>query len=234
VMNQQRKVIYTQRRETLKGDHLKETIVDMIDELVEAAVLDTTDPKVFPEEWDLRPLSEYMYNVFGVLPQFSKGEIKDLTQAALIDGLKRDALDSYEKKEKEIDPQSFYFLQKMAMLQAIDELWMDHLLAMDQLKEGIGLRGYGQLDPLKEYQKEGYSMFLSMVESIKENALRTLFRMRITRHEQPSIVAPRQEMVLSHGENGGRSPVKRKVPKVGRNDPCPCGSGKKYKRCCGR
>ncbi len=234
VMNQQRKVIYTQRRETLKGDHLKETIVDMIDELVEAAVLDTTDPKVFAEEWDLRPLSEHMYNLFGVLPQFSKGEIKDLTQATLIDRLKREALDSYEKREEEIDPQSFYFLQKMAMLQAIDELWMDHLLAMDQVKEGIGLRGYGQLDPLKEYQKEGYSMFLSMVESIKENALKTLFRMRITRHEQPSIVAQRQEMVLSHGENGGRSPVKRKAPKVGRNDPCPCGSGKKYKRCCGR
>ena len=234
VMNQQRKVIYTQRRETLKGDHLKETIVDMIDELVEAAVLQTTDPKVFAEEWDLRPLSEHMYNVFGVLPQFSKGEIKDLTQATLVDRLKREALDSYEKREKEIDPQSFYFLQKMAMLQAIDELWMDHLLAMDQVKEGIGLRGYGQLDPLKEYQKEGYSMFLLMVESIKENALRTLFRMRITRHEQPSIVAPRQEMVLSHGGNGGRSPVKRKAPKVGRNDPCPCGSGKKYKRCCGR
>ncbi|UCH01098.1 MAG: preprotein translocase subunit SecA [Deltaproteobacteria bacterium] len=234
VMNQQRKVIYSQRRETLKGDSLKETIMGIIDELVEAAVLDTIDPKIFPEEWNLGPLSEYMYNVFGFLPHFSKEEIKDLTQPTLIDRLKQGALDSYEKKEKEMDPQSFHLLQKMAMLQAIDELWMDHLLAMDQLKEGIGLRGYGQMDPLKEYQKEGYSMFLSMIERIKENTLRTLFRIRIAPQERPSTVVPKKEMVLSHGDNGGRTPVKRKAPKIGRNDPCPCGSGRKYKHCCGR
>jgi preprotein translocase subunit SecA len=234
VMNQQRKVIYGQRRGILKGDHLKETIMGMIDELVEAAALDTIDPKIFPEEWNLSPLSEYMYNVFGFLPRFSKGEMKDLKQATLIGTLTQQALDSYEKKEKEIDPQSFHFLQKMAMLQAIDELWMDHLLAMDQLKEGIGLRGYGQMDPLKEYQKEGYGMFLSMVEGIKENTLKTLFRVRIAPQERPSTIAPKREIVLSHGDNGGKSPVKRKTAKVGRNDPCPCGSGKKYKRCCGR
>ncbi len=234
VMNQQRKVIYSQRREILKGDHLKETITDMIEELVETTVLDTTDPKIFPEEWNLRPLTDYIYNVFGLLTQFSKGEIKDLTQENLIDRLKQKVLDLYEIREKEMDPESFLFLQKIAMLRAIDELWMDHLLAMDQLKEGIGLRGYGQMDPLKEYQKEGYSMFISMVDGIKENTLRTLFRIRITPQEQPSIAVPKKEMVLSHGGNGGSSPVKRKTPKIGRNAPCPCGSGKKYKHCCGR
>lgn len=234
VMNQQRKIIYSQRREVLKGDNLKETIMDMTDEVVEAAVLDTIDPKVFPEEWNLGPLSEYMYNIFGLPPHFSKEEIKDLAQATLMDRLKQEALDSYEKREQEMDPQSFHLLQKMAMLQTTDELWIDHLLAMDQLKEGIGLRGYGQMDPLKEYQKEGYSMFRSMVDSIKENTLRTLFRIRITPQERASIVAPKKEMVLSHGDGGGSAQVKRKTPKVGRNDPCPCGSGKKYKRCCGR
>ena len=234
VMNQQRKVIYSQRREVLKGDNLKETIMGMTDEVVEAVVLDTIDPKIFPEEWNLGPLSEYMYNIFGLPPHFSKEEIKDLIQATLMDRLKQEALDSYEKREKEMDPQSFHLLQKMAMLQTTDELWMDHLLAMDQLKEGIGLRGYGQMDPLKEYQKEGYSMFLSMVDSIKENTLRTLFRIRITPQERASIVVPKKEIVLSHGDGGGSSQVKRKTPKVGRNDPCPCGSGKKYKRCCGR
>ena len=234
VMNQQRKVIYSQRKEVLKGDNLKETIMGMVDEVVEAVVLDTIDPKIFPEEWNLGPLSEYMYNIFGLPPHFSKEEIKDLAQANLMDRLKQEALDSYEKKEKDMDPQSFHLLQKMAMLQTTDELWMDHLLAMDQLKEGIGLRGYGQMDPLKEYQKEGYSMFLSMVDSIKENTLRTLFRIRITPQERASIVVPKKEMVLSHGDGGGSSQVKRKTPKVGRNDPCPCGSGKKYKRCCGR
>ena len=234
VMNQQRKVIYSQRKEVLKGDNLKETIMGMVDEVVEAVVLDTIDPKIFPEEWNLGPLSEYMYNIFGLPPHFSKEEIKDLAQANLMDRLKQEALDSYEKREKEMDPQSFHLLQKMAMLQATDELWMDHLLAMDQLKEGIGLRGYGQMDPLKEYQKEGYNMFLSMVDSIKENTLRTLFRIRITPQERASIVVPKKEIVLSHGDGGGSSQVKRKTPKVGRNDPCPCGSGKKYKRCCGR
>lgn len=234
VMNQQRKIIYSQRREVLKGDNLKETIMGMTDEVVEAAVLDTIDPKVFPEEWNLGPLSEYMYNIFGLPPHFSKEEIKDLAQATLMDRLKQEAFDSYEKREQEMDPQSFHLLQKMAMLQTTDELWIDHLLAMDQLKEGIGLRGYGQMDPLKEYQKEGYSMFRSMVDSIKENTLRTLFRIRITPQERASIVAPKKEMVLSHGDGGGSAQVKRKTPKVGRNDPCPCGSGKKYKRCCGR
>ncbi len=233
VMNQQRKVIYSQRREILKGDHLKETIMDMIDELVESAVSDTIDPNIFPEEWNLGPLSDHMYNVFGLLVQFSKAETKVLTQESLIDQLKQKVLDLYEKKEKESDPQSFHFLQKIAMLQAVDELWMDHLLGMDQLKEGVGLRGYGQMDPLKEYQKEGYNMFISMVERIKENSLRTFFRIRIAPQEQPSISVPKKEMVLSRGGNGGRSPVERKTPKIGRNDPCPCGSGKKYKHCCG-
>jgi preprotein translocase subunit SecA len=120
------------------------------------------------------------------------------------------------------------------MLRAIDDLWMDHLLAMDQVKEGIGLRGYGQMDPLKEYQKEGYNMFLSMVESIKENSLRTLFRIRIAPQQRPPIEEPKKEMVLSHGGDGGAAPARRKTPKVGRNEPCPCGSGKKYKHCCGR
>jgi preprotein translocase subunit SecA len=203
VMNQQRKVIYSQRSEILKGDNLKETIKDMIDELVEAAVLDTIDPKIFPEEWNLSPLSDYIYNVFGFLFQFSHAELKDLTQEILIDKLKHQVIDIYEKKEQEADPESFLFLQKIAMLRAVDELWMDHLLGMDQLKEGVGLRGYGQMDPLKEYQKEGFSMFISMVEGIKENTLRTLFRIRVAPQERPSIAVPKKEIVLSHGGNGG-------------------------------
>ncbi len=234
VMNQQRKVIYGQRQEILKGDQLKETIQDMIDELVETAGLENIDSNIFPEEWNLGPLSDYTYHVFGFVPTFSKAEIKDLTQESLIERLKQQAIATYERREQEIDPSSFLFLQKIAMLKAVDDLWMDHLLGMDQLKEGIGLRGYGQMDPLKEYQKEGYNMFLSMVESIKENTLRTLFRIRIAPQEQPSVEAPKKKMVLSRGGDGGMSPTRRKTPKVGRNDPCPCGSGKKYKHCCGR
>jgi preprotein translocase subunit SecA len=234
VMNQQRKVIYGQRREILKGDHLKETIIDMIEELVENAVSENIDPNAFPEEWNLGPLLDYTYGVFGLLPSFSKEEMADLTQEILTKKITQEVLAEYERREQEIEPQTFLFLQKIAMLRAIDDLWMDHLLAMDQVKEGIGLRGYGQMDPLKEYQKEGYNMFLSMVESIKENSLRTLFRIRIAPQQRPPIEAPKKEMVLSHGGDGGSAPARRKTPKVGRNEPCPCGSGKKYKHCCGR
>jgi preprotein translocase subunit SecA len=234
VMNQQRKVIYGQRREILKGDHLRDVIQDMIDEIVETAVLENTDSNVFPEQWNLAPLTDYIYSIFGFVPTFSKEQIDELNQEDLVERLHQEALSLYEKRESEIEPQPFSFLQKIAMLKAIDDLWMDHLLAMDQLKEGIGLRGYGQMDPLKEYQKEGYSMFLAMVESIKENTLKTLFRIRIAPQEQPPVEAPKKKMVLSHGGNGGSSPIRRKTPKVGRNEPCPCGSGKKYKHCCGR
>jgi preprotein translocase subunit SecA len=233
VMNQQRKVIYSQRKEILRGDNLKETIMDMIEEVVKSGVLDTTDQKIFPEEWSLSPLSDYIYGIFGFLPRFPKEDIKDFTQERLIEELNKQIVDLYKKKEQESDPGHFLFLQQISMLKAIDDLWMDHLLAMDQLKEGVGLRGYGQMDPLKEYQKEGYSMFVSMIEGIKENTLKTLFRLRIEPKKEPSVV-PKKEMVLSHGGGSGTSPVKRKAPKVGRNQPCPCGSGKKYKHCCGK
>jgi preprotein translocase subunit SecA len=234
VMNQQRKVIYGQRRKCLEDDNLRETVVDMIEEVIEDAVMDHIDPKVFPEQWNLGPLFDYIYTIFGFLPYFPKEQLNDMTQSSLVESLKARAMDLYQQKEKEMDPEAFIFLQRIAMVKAIDDLWIDHLLAMDQLKEGIGLRGYGQMDPLKEYQKEGYSIFLTMVEGIKENTLKMLFKLRISAQEQPVIAVPKRKMVLSHGGNGGSSPVKRKSPKVGRNDPCPCGSGKKYKHCCGR
>ncbi len=234
VMNQQRKVIYGQRREILEDDNLRENVVSMIEEVIENAVTAHIDPKVFPEQWNLSSLSEYMYTMFGFIPHFPKEQLNDMTQESLLENLTSRAMDIYEQKEKDIDPETFTFLHRIAMLKAIDDIWIDHLLAMDQLKEGIGLRGYGQMDPIKEYQKEGYGIFLGMVEGIKENTLKMLFKLRIPAQEQPTIAVPKRQMVLSHGGDGGSSPVRRKSPKVGRNDPCPCGSGKKYKYCCGR
>ncbi|MBW1689315.1 MAG: preprotein translocase subunit SecA [Deltaproteobacteria bacterium] len=234
VMNQQRKVIYGQRRKILEDDNLRETVVGMIEEVIEDAVMDNVDPKVFPEEWNLAPLSDHIYTIFGFLPHFPKEQLKDMTQASLIESLQKSALELYEQKERQVDPETFTFIQRIAMLKAIDDIWIDHLLAMDQLKEGIGLRGYGQMDPLKEYQKEGYSIFLTMLEEIKENTLKMLFKVRMPAQERPPVEVPKRRMVLSHGGNGGSSPIRRKSPKVGRNDPCPCGSGKKYKHCCGR
>ena len=130
-------------------------------------------------------------------------------------------------------------LEKFVMLQSVDNQWKDHLLSMDHLKDGIGLRGYGQLDPLKEYQKEGYELFLDMSQRIKEETVRTLLLVKLAADEDVTDFAPRQEqeMVLSHGssDGGGRAKtVRRQSEKVGRNAPCPCGSGKKYKKCCGK
>jgi preprotein translocase subunit SecA len=235
VMNQQRKVIYGQRRTVLEDDNLRETVLGMIEEVIEDAVTSHIDARAFPEQWDLGPLSDSVYTIFGFFPHFPKEQLNDLTQDSLIESLKAKAIELYEQKEKDADPEAFSFLQRISMLKAIDDIWIDHLLAMDQLKEGIGLRGYGQMDPIKEYQKEGYNIFLTMVEGIKENTLKMLFRVRLPAHEQPAVEVPKRRMVLSHGGNGGKSsPARRKSPKVGRNDPCPCGSGKKYKYCCGR
>jgi len=187
-MNQQRKVIYSQRRDILKGEGLIEAIEGMIEEVVEDAVLNNTDSKVSQEEWNISALTDRIQSIFGLFPRFTKEEINTFTQDKLIERLKNEILHIYKQKEKDTDPEAFLFLQKIAMLQAVDELWMDHLLSMDRLKEGIGLRGYGQMDPLKEYQKEGYSMFISMVDNIKEYTLKTLFRIRLTIDEKPPPV----------------------------------------------
>ena len=147
---------------------------------------------------------------------------------------------AYEQKEATITPEVMRELEKFIMIQAVDGQWKDHLLSMDHLKEGIGLRGYGQRDPLKEYQKEGYEMFLEMSYRIKEETVRNLFLVKIAGQDDLEELAPpkEQEMLMSHGESAGgasrQKTVRRQADKVGRNDPCPCGSGKKYKKCCGK
>jgi len=148
---------------------------------------------------------------------------------------------AYEAKEQSLGAPLLRQLEKAFMLQTIDTLWKDHLLNMDHLKEGIGLRGYGQKNPLQEYQKEGFEMFEEMVQRIQEDVVQKLFTVEIAREgalEELEVRRRPQRMVLSHGGNGAEearvTPVRRQGSKVGRNDPCPCGSGKKYKRCCGK
>lgn len=144
------------------------------------------------------------------------------------------------RKTEEVTPEIMQQLEKFIMLQAVDNQWKDHLLSMDHLKDGIGLRGYGQRDPLKEYQREGYEQFLEMSQRIKEETIRNLFLVRIASSDEVEELAPQreQEIVLSRGgESSGESktkPVRRQAEKIGRNTPCPCGSGKKYKKCCGK
>jgi preprotein translocase subunit SecA len=135
-----------------------------------------------------------------------------------------------------IGPEVMASLEQMVMLQTIDTAWKDHLLSMDHLKEGIGLRGYGQRDPLREYQREGYEMFVELIERIKEQTVANLMRVQLAREEDvAALTAPQERPIFfSHGGEEGPAPKKRESKKIGRNDPCTCGSGKKYKKCCGR
>ncbi|NWF93598.1 MAG: preprotein translocase subunit SecA [Syntrophaceae bacterium] len=243
VMNQQREVIYTQRRDVLAGEDLKDSVLEMIEEQVEGIVDLYTDEKTHPEEWDLQGLQDAVYQQFSVRWTASLQE----------DGLNRDRLkglllekvnDVYRRKEEEFGAETLRYLEKVIMLQSIDHHWKDHLLAIDQLKEGIGLRGYGQKDPRIEYQREAYQMFLEMLDRIRKDTVEKLFAIQIARDQEvKEIKAERkQTFVLSRGEmaqtgggvteEGKGVTVRREGKKVGRNDPCPCGSGKKYKKCC--
>ncbi|MBU1739956.1 MAG: preprotein translocase subunit SecA, partial [Proteobacteria bacterium] len=239
VMNQQREVIYTQRKDALKGDDLSESIREMIDELARG-LFDTYLPEdAEPAEWDLEGLSEAVWRQFGFRLSFDTEG--GLARAEIIDGLLEAVQEAYQEKEREIGPETMRFLERMLMLQAVDGNWKDHLLNMDHLKEGIGLRGYGQMDPLREYKKEAYAMFADMFQRIKDETIGTLFLIQLEDKEAMEAYYAeelRQEMALSHpGGDGGEEPKAepvRKGQKVGRNAPCPCGSGKKYKKCCGR
>jgi len=165
-----------------------------------------------------------------------------LTAEGLIELVNRRVTEAYEDKEKRFGTPMLRQLEKIIMLQTIDTLWKDHLLNMDHLKEGIGLRGYGQKNPLQEYQKEGFEMFEEMIHRIQEDVVQKLFTVELARErvaQELDVQQPRpQRMVLSHGgenvEAPRSGPAKREGEKVGRNDPCPCGSGKKYKRCHGK
>ncbi|MEW6186784.1 MAG: SEC-C metal-binding domain-containing protein, partial [Thermodesulfobacteriota bacterium] len=154
----------------------------------------------------------------------------------MTDQLEEQIWSSYQKKVETIGPEIMNSLEQMVMLETIDSTWKDHLLNMDHMKEGIGLRGYGQRDPLREYQREGYEMFVDLVDRIKEQTIANLFRLQLAREEdlQPLAEPQERQMFFSHSGDEPAEPKKREGKKVGRNDPCPCGSGKKYKRCCGQ
>jgi preprotein translocase subunit SecA len=240
VMNKQREVIYSQRRFILGNDNLKETVQDMMADLVDEIVDRYADERAHFEDWDLQALLESLYAQFGIRFNFGQLEPGEQNRDGIVAHVMEKATERYDQKEAELPPGMMRELEKYMMLQAVDGQWKDHLLSMDHLKDGIGLRGYGQRDPLKEYQKEGYEMFLDMSFRIKEETVRNLFLVKLAAQEEfEELSADReQEMYLSHGDNaGGDSRAKtfrRQVDKVGRNDPCPCGSGKKYKKCCGK
>jgi preprotein translocase subunit SecA len=241
VMNKQREVIYSQRRFILGGgEDLTGAIQDMIEEVVQETVGRFTEEKPHYEEWDIPALTEALWGQFGIRFHFDSLPDESKTAEGISEHVLSSVQKAYAKKEQEVTPEIMRELEKFIMLQTVDSQWKDHLLTMDHLKDGIGLRGYGQRDPLKEYQREGYEMFIEMSQRIKEETVRNILLVKLASNENLEELAPsrEQEMVLSHGDGDGGSPqsktVRRQADKVGRNAPCPCGSGKKYKKCCGK
>jgi len=235
VLNKQREVIYTMRREAMSGN-LKQTIFEIIDDIATGLVETFCSKDRHPEEWDREGLKKQTEQIFKL--KLDDEILKNaMTPEAIVEFISEGAKEIYTEKENLVGSDNMRFLEKYVFLQVIDTLWRDHLVAMDYLREGIGLRGYGQKDPLQEYKREGFMMFGQLVEKIKEDTIVNLFRVEIRREEELQALRPEepQQIQLSHSEGETkRKPVKRKGRKIGRNAPCPCGSGKKYKHCCGR
>ena len=245
VMNQQREVIYSQRREVLAGEDLKESVMEMVEEQTEGIVDLFSDEKVHPEDWDLKGLQDAIYQQFSFRWKVPSPEQDGLNRNRLNELIHQGAKDVYQKKEEEFGTPTLRYLEKVIMLQSIDYHWKDHLLAIDQLKEGIGLRGYGQKDPKIEYQKEAYQMFIEMLDRIKKDTVEKLFAIQIAKEKEAQEIKleRKQTFIMSRGGEGAQNAggetesgkgvtFRRDGKKIGRNDPCPCGSGKKYKKCC--
>ena len=245
VMNKQREVIYHQRKEVLNSEDLKEEVLDIAAGLAEEIAERHADDEADSAEWDYNALSDALYHQFAFRLDLPQNEREEMTGERLKEIVVEKVVAAYDRKEQQFSAPMLRQLEKIIMLQTIDALWKDHLLNMDHLKEGVGLRGYGQKNPLQEYQKEGFEMFEEMVHRIQEDVAQKLFTIEMARENavqemQVQQVQQRpQRMVLSHGgaEQAAAAPAtaaKRDAMKAGRNDPCPCGSGKKYKRCHGK
>ncbi len=239
VMNQQREVIYRQRRDLLMGEDIKDTVEDMIREFADRIAADFGDERILPEDWDHKGISEAVFKQFNFhLGSFDKDLLDGLNQDGLAQEIYDQSMSAYAKREKEIGTETIRHLERVVMLQTVDNLWKDHLLSMDHLKEGIGLRGYAQQNPLLVYKKEGFALFQDLIERIKEETLGILFRIQLAEPQSFEAMQQEQEqdLVYSGGEaaQAKKKPQRRASKKVGRNDPCPCGSGKKFKKCCGR
>jgi preprotein translocase subunit SecA len=251
VLNKQREIVYGIRREILEGESQEERVLEWLTEAVAATVERYAPPDGHPEEWDLAGLNEALHRQFDFrLPDAELGAARAAPELAERVAAAAEAL--YRERERQLGPEIFHRLERWILLglrweggefRGIDQLWKDHLLSMDHLKEGIGLRGYGQRDPLVEYKKEAFDMFQAMMDHLRDAVLEQIFKVRMLREEAAPVhvAAAGAQWQENRGDGGpveARSPVARPAPrtpsgeKVGRNDPCPCGSGKKYKKCC--
>ncbi|GAB6267861.1 MAG: preprotein translocase subunit SecA [Smithella sp.] len=236
VMNRQRKVIYEQRKKVLRGEDLWTDVNEMIEEIIDDLLSEFMNEKENKEEWNLKGFEDALFKQFNIkfdLVNLGQNNSAQLSvREFIIEGVQK----LLHNKENEFGKELMDYLMKVIMLQAIDTQWKEHLLAMDHLREGIGLRGYAQKDPVREYQREGYEMFMEMIARIKMDVLEKLCLIRIQREEEVEEIRQKQKQdyIMSRGEDVPESKtVKHEGAKTGRNDPCPCGSGKKYKKCCG-
>jgi preprotein translocase subunit SecA len=232
VNNKQRTEIYAFRRDILTSDNLKDRILEMMENAVDD-LLDIYCPEnKHIDDWDMKGLQDALYGQFMIMPEVEPQEFDELRQTVL------DAVfAAYEEKEKEIGAETLRYLEKMMLLQVLDTQWKDHLLSMDHLKEGVGLRGYGQRDPLVEYKREAFEIFADLSNRVASDTVSRLMRIQIASEEQlqQRFTPKPSRMIFGRGEGSGAGKPQTVVKdkKVGRNDPCICGSGKKYKKCCG-
>jgi preprotein translocase subunit SecA len=240
VMNKQREVIYTQRKEVLAGENIRETVEGIMVEAVEDMVATFCPEKTPPSDWNWEGLAEDFANLFYTPASLSDQAERGLTQAIIEERLKEQVAARLSEREAEFTPPVMEHLMKVLLLQTIDSQWKDHLLSIDHLKEGIGLRGYGQKNPKQEYKKEAYGLFMEMMGRIRQEVIQKLFRVQLAREDDVERMEEaeqkRRRLVLSRAGGGEQAPkpATRDEEKVGRNDPCPCGSGQKYKKCCGK
>jgi len=239
VMNQQREVIYRRRRESMDSERVRQSIEDSIYEKAVEIADSFADDRAEPEKWDIKAVNEAVFAFCGVhLMPFDQNKPDKITRESLADFINDSCMEIYNEKKRRIGKEDFMYLERIVTLQTIDKFWKDHLLSMDHLKEGIGLRGYAQQNPLLIYKKEGFEMFKDMIYAAREEIINILFRIQIEEPQKINeITAPKEQKLLFSGADGGggakRKPAKRTGGKIGRNAPCPCGSGKKYKKCCG-
>ena len=255
VMNKQRQIIYAERRKILDGESLQDTLAEMRGEVIDEMLSLYVNAESYPEEWDLAGLTEAVKRQFDLEISWPAEEVGSLTVALLRDSIEDRAAKFHEEREARLGTEVIRYLERMVMLQVVDSQWKDHLLAMDHLKEGIGLRGYGQKDPLIEYKREGFAMFEAMVERLKQQTIEYLYRVQVAPDEALAFAEAQNAPSGGGGESdhvlrppsgpqpraaerslrplSATAPIKVVGTKIGRNDACPCGSGRKYKKCCG-
>ena len=244
VMNKQREVIYQQRREVLEGDNLQQALQEMTEDLIAGIVGEVVQEKIDAKEWDWEYCEQQVTDIFGLKPEWSEEQKSEFDAELLQQAIAEIAEQARLAQEESNGVENQRQIERIILLQIVDSHWKEHLLSMDHLKEGIGLRGYGQKNPLNEYKKEAFDLFMTMIEAVKLQTIKTLMRVRLVQEEEVERLEEErrqrqeQEMQMNKGAAGEegkpQEPVKRDGDKIGRNAPCPCGSGKKYKKCCGK